>query len=56
MGMPDKICLIFLKQEIGSSLIYLGIVSIVGGFIMALIWCCQYALWRTFDDDEEVAK
>ena len=51
MGMPDKICLIFLKQEIGSSLIYLGIVSIVGGVIMALIWCFQYALWRNYNDD-----
>jgi hypothetical protein len=51
--MPTQICLIFLKTEIGSSLIYLGIVSLIGGFLMSLIWCCQYALWKTYDDDEE---
>jgi len=53
IGIPTKVCLIYLKQEIGSSLVYLGIVSIVGGFLMSLIWCCQYALWRTYEDDEE---
>jgi len=55
-GPPTTNCLSYLKQEIGSSLRGLGIASIVGGVIMGLIWCCQYALWRTYEEDEEVAK
>jgi len=38
-GPPNQVCLMFLKNEIGSSLIYLGSVSIAGGVVMALIWC-----------------
>ena len=40
VGAPQIPCLVYLRAEIGDSLIYLGIVSILGGIIMGLIWCC----------------
>jgi len=39
-GAPTTPCLVFLRKEIGDSLIYLGVVSVLGGIIMGLIWCC----------------
>jgi len=47
--------LVYLRKEIGDSLIYLGVVAVLGGIIMGLIWCCQYALWRKYPDDDEPA-
>ena len=56
VGAPSIPCLVYLRSEIGDSLIYLGIVSILGGIIMGLIWCCQYAMWRKYPDDDEPAS
>lgn len=47
-GIPVNNCLIYLKQEIGSNLIYLGITSLVTGFVLFVVWMFQYCLWRKF--------
>ncbi len=52
-GTPDQTCLIFLKLEIRGSLNALGIVAIVTGCIMGFVWCCQYSLWRAYENEEE---
>jgi hypothetical protein len=49
-GVPSATCLSFLKEEIGSSLTYLGVASIVVGIVILLIFICQYALWCKYED------
>lgn len=49
-GIPDQTCLAYAKDEIGSSLSYMGITSMVCGIVCFFIWLCQYALWRRYDD------
>lgn len=48
VGIPTKNCLIYLKQEVGDHLVYLGITSLVTGFILFFVWICQYCLWKKF--------
>ena len=52
VGVPNKTCLSYMKEEVGDSLKYLGITAVVTGCIMFLIWICQYALWRKYDKEE----
>ena len=52
-GFPKKACLLNIFTELSNSLLYLGAISLGGGFIMSMIWCCQYALWRTYEDEQE---
>ena len=33
-GKPDKVCLMFLKEEVQSNLSYMGVASIVAGLVM----------------------
>jgi hypothetical protein len=47
---PSATCLSYLKEEIGSSLTYLGVASIVVGIVILLIFICQYALWCKYED------
>ena len=49
-GVPSKTCLLYMKEEVGNSLSYLGISALVTGGTMFLIWVCQYALWRKYDE------
>lgn len=51
-GIPDQTCLSFAKEEIGSSLSYMGVTSVVCGIVCFFIWICQYALWRRYDDKD----
>lgn len=48
LGVPSSNCLLYLKNEIGSSMTYLGITSIVVGGLLFLIWIFQYCLWKRF--------
>lgn len=48
-GLPSVTCLSFAKDEVGSSLSYLGITAVVCGLVCFLIWIFQYALWRKYD-------
>lgn len=51
-GIPKTTCLSHVKEEIGDSLSYLGITAVACGVVMFLIWCCQYSLWRKYDEEE----
>lgn len=48
-GRPKNPCLLNLKDEISNNLSYMGIVSILVGIIMMIIWLSQYCLWKNFD-------
>lgn len=52
-GIPTTTCLSYMKEEVGDSMMYLGVTGIITGITMFLIWICQYALWRKYDDQEQ---
>jgi hypothetical protein len=43
-------CLQYVANEIGNKYIPVGLVSIISGIIMGLIWLFQYVLWCKFDE------
>lgn len=47
-GIPSTTCLMSLKQEVQSSVGYLGVTGIIIGIVMFFVWTCQYCLWRQF--------
>jgi len=49
-GIPTDTCLSYLKEEIGDSLTYLGVASVVTGVVILLIFIFQYALWCKYED------
>ena len=49
-GPPTTTCLINLKEKVANNLTYMGLTSIICGIIMLLTWCCQYMLWKEYDD------
>lgn len=50
-GIPTTSCLIYLKTEIGDSLTYLGVTSIICGVLMCLVFAFQYMLWFPVEDE-----
>jgi hypothetical protein len=52
MGVPQTTCLSYAKKEIGDSLRYLGVAAFMCGLLMLCTWICQYALWRTYDEND----
>jgi len=47
-GKPEKVCLMYLKDEVQSNLAYLGIASIVAGIVMLITFIFQYCLWADY--------
>jgi len=50
-GPPKDACLIHLKREIGDSLTYLGVCSIICGVLMCLVFSFQYMLWCPVEEE-----
>ena len=51
-GPPTTTCLSYMKTEIENNLTYMGMASLVCGFIMLVTWLCQYMLWKKYDDSD----
>jgi len=49
-GRPTQTCLTYMKQEIGDSLLHMGLISLVCGILTALIMLVQYLLWCKYDN------
>lgn len=49
-GKPDKVCLMFLKEEVQNNLSYMGITAITAGLVMLFTFVFQYCLWADYDD------
>mmetsp|Transcript_1748 Transcript_1748/g.2447 ORF Transcript_1748/g.2447 Transcript_1748/m.2447 type:complete len:169 (+) Transcript_1748:503-1009(+) len=49
-GKPDKVCLMYLKEEVQSNLAYMGVAAIVAGLVMLATFLFQYCLWAEYDD------
>ena len=47
-GKPDKVCLMYLKEEVQNNLAYMGIASIMAGLVMMFAFVFQYCLWADY--------
>ncbi len=47
---PTKNCITFMADAIGGKFTPIGLVAILSGVIMAIIWLFQYVLWCRFHD------
>lgn len=47
---PTSNCITYLSAAIGNKFTPVGLISILSGVIMGLIWIFQYALWCKYDD------
>ena len=47
---PASNCITYLADAVGTKFTPVGLVSILSGVIMGLIWIFQYALWCKYDD------
>jgi hypothetical protein len=52
-GPPVDTCLSFMKEEVSGSMAYLGITSLIIGFICLIIWIAQYVLWCKYEEPKE---
>ena len=50
-GIPDKVCLLYLKEEVQSNLQYMGVAAIVAGLVMGVAFIFQYCLWADYDEE-----
>ena len=48
-GRPDKVCLMYLKDEVQNNLSYMGIASVVAGLVMLFAFIFNYCLWTDYD-------
>lgn len=55
-SVPEDACLLFLKTEIGDSLTFLGVTSIICGVLMCLVFVFQYMLWCPPDEESGDSK
>lgn len=51
-GIPNSSCLTYLKDEIGDSMTYLGVTSLIVGILMCLVFAAQYMLWCKYEDPD----
>ena len=48
-GPPTTTCLSYMKAEVANNLTYMGMTTLLCGFIMMFTWLCQYCLWGRYD-------
>lgn len=55
-GPPSRTCLTNMKNVIKENLTFMGIATTLAGLVMVFTLLCQYTLWKSYDDGEEVSK
>ena len=50
-GPPVETCNRYMKEFVSSNLTMVGIVTFLAGLVMLCLHCCQYNLWKKYDDE-----